>query len=53
MEAITGEIVIVAMAVVLPIALCVLFMWIDQKWQAWLRRTGRVKDWDAEKHCTK
>lgn len=48
-----GEMVVMSMAVVLPIVLCVLFMWIDKWWQAWLRRTGRIKDWDAEKHCRK
>lgn len=35
----------------LPIGLCILFMWIDQKWQAWLRRRG--DEWDTEKHCVK
>ncbi|MBR6081420.1 MAG: hypothetical protein IKP62_00655 [Salinivirgaceae bacterium] len=35
----------------LPIGLCILFMWIDQKWQAWLRR--RDDEWDTEKHCVK
>ena len=35
----------------LPIGLCILFMWIDQKWQAWLRRRG--DEWDTEKHCLK
>lgn len=35
----------------LPIGLCILFMWIDQKWQAWLRRRG--DQWDTEKHCVK
>lgn len=35
----------------LPIGLCILFMWIDQKWQAWLRRRG--DEWDNEKHCVK
>lgn len=37
----------------LPIGLCILFMWIDQKWQAWLRRTGRDKEWNRENHCAK
>ena len=36
---------------ILPIGLCILFMWIDQKWQAWLRRRG--DQWDTEKHCVK
>jgi len=35
----------------LPIGLCILFMWIDQKWQAWLRRRG--DEWDSRKHCVK
>lgn len=35
----------------LPIGLCILFMWIDQKWQAWLRRRG--DQWNTEKHCVK
>ncbi len=35
----------------LPIGLCILFMWIDQKWQAWLRRRG--DEWDSQKHCLK
>ena len=51
MEAITGEMVIVAALVAIPIAACILFMWIDQKWQAWLRRRG--DQWDTEKHCVK
>ncbi len=35
----------------LPIGLCILFMWIDQKWQAWLRRRG--DEWNSQKHCLK
>lgn len=53
MGLITEEMVIVAALVAIPIAACILFMWIDQKWQAWLRRTGRDKEWNAEKHCAK
>lgn len=48
-----GEYVVMSMAVVLPIMLCVVFMRIDAWWQAWLRRTGRDKEWNAEKHCAK
>lgn len=51
MGLITEEMVIVAALVAIPIAACILFMWIDQKWQAWLRRRG--DQWDTEKHCVK
>jgi len=51
MGLITEEMVIVAALVAIPIAACILFMWIDQKWQAWLRRRG--DEWDSQKHCLK
>lgn len=45
------DMAVLGIMALLPIGLCILFMWIDQKWQAWLRRRG--DQWDTEKHCVK